>query len=862
MKSLEIRKKFFDYFKKNGHTVVESSPLIPAQDPTLLFINAGMNQFKDVFLGKEKRSYTRATTIQKCMRAGGKHNDLDQVGFTKRHLTFFEMMGNFSFGDYFKEEAINFAWTFLTKEMKLPEEKLFPTVYEKDDEAYDIWHKQIGVPESRIGRLDEKDNFWQMGDTGPCGPCSEIYYDRGEKEGCGSKDCKPGCECDRFLEIWNNVFMQYNRQEDGELIPLKQTGVDTGMGLERLCVIMQDKDSVFDIDLFQEIVMQIEQLTKLDYHEQDAEKRAAFHVLSDHVRAVCFALADGCAPSNEGRGYVLRKIVRRAALFEQKLSNQSFFPKLADSLIDSMKDIYPELATSKEYIVGVLSSEIDKFAINLVRGQNILDKFFVENKESKTISGGQAFKLYDTFGFPIELIQLIASEKDFTVDMSSFEKEMEKQRKQSGKKDSGAPTEVEIDSAIKSIFTGYDEIKNSSKIVGIVKDKKQVDKLSTGEEGWIITEETPFFVECGGQVNDEGWITLDSKKAAITNLKKFDNAIGVRIKAVTDLKVGDIVESIVNEELRLNTMKNHTATHLLQAALIEMLGKQVRQSGSVVNPDHLRFDFTYHQNLTPEQITKIEDSVNRQVCNNVAVGIDHTTQKEAVARGAMAIFGEKYNPEDVRVVDITGYSTELCGGTHVNRTGDIGAFKIIEVSALSAGNRRIFAYTGPKAIKLFQQNFNDVKKLSQEFKVKPSEVVAAVEKQQAQLKLTEAQLRKIKKQLWQSNVSEWIAQTTKIKDVPFLSLVLDGFDGSDLREIANELNKKQPGLYVIVSNQDNKSNFVATISPKHESKISLKVFATKLNSEFGLRGGGKGNTIQGGGPKIGNNFKDKISKLV
>lgn len=862
MKSLEIRQKFLEFFKNNGHAIVESSPLIPAQDPTLLFTNAGMNQFKDVFLGTEERPYSRASTIQKCMRAGGKHNDLDQVGFTKRHLTFFEMMGNFSFGDYFKEDAIKFAWKFLTEDMGLPKDKLYPTVFREDQQAFDIWNKTIGVPAENIGKLDEKDNFWQMGDTGPCGPCTEIYYDRGPAEGCQQKGCKPGCSCDRFLEIWNLVFMQFDRQTDGSFVPLKRTGVDTGMGLERLCVIMQGKDSVFEIDLFQEIITKIEQLAHIKYQEQDAAKKAAFHVLSDHVRAACFALADGCAPSNEGRGYVLRKIIRRAALFEQKLSTHSFFPQLADSLIDTMKGIYPNLDSSREYIISVLTSEIDKFATNLVRGQAMLEKCFAESKKSKVIGGDAAFKLYDTFGFPIELVELISAEKGFTVDMESFEKEMEKQRQQSGKKEQ-AHVDAKLDDSIKTTFTGYEELANSSKIIAIVShNNEQIEKLETGEIGWVVTERTPFFVECGGQVNDQGTVSLKGKKANILDLKKFGQGLGVQLKAVTDLKVGDEVESAVDVETRTNTMKNHTATHLLQAALIELLGKQVHQSGSVVNPDYLRFDFTYHQNLTPEQIKQIEARVNSKVCENIAVNIEHTTYKKATSRGVMAIFGEKYNPEEVRVIDIPGFSAELCGGTHVNRTGDIGAFKITEVSALSAGNRRIVAVTGPKAIELFQQNFNDIKALSQEFKVKMDEVVAAVSKQQACLHDLQIQVRRLKKQAWQTQISSWLTQVKTVKDVPTLSLVLEDFDGADLREIANELNQKQPGLYVLVSNQGDKSSFICQLDPKFQSQITLIDFAEKLNSKFGLRGGGKGNAIQGGGPKINKEFCEQILKLV
>jgi len=862
MKSLEIRQKFFDFFKKNSHTIVTSSSLIPAQDPTLLFTNAGMNQFKDLFLGNEKRNYTRATTIQKCIRAGGKHNDLDQVGFTKRHLTFFEMMGNFSFGDYFKEEAIKFAWGFLTEEMELPKDKLYPTVFREDDQAFDIWHKIIGVPLANIGRLDEKDNFWQMGDTGPCGPCTEIYYDRGPQESCGSKDCKPGCSCDRFLEIWNLVFMQYDRQSNGELIPLKQTGVDTGMGLERLCVVKQGKDSVFEIDLFQEIIMQIEQLTGLKYSLQDASKRSAFHVISDHVRSACFALADGCTPSNEGRGYVLRKIVRRAALFEQKLTNSSIFPQLADALIDSMQNIYPELATSREYIVSVLTSEIDKFATNLVRGQAILEKYFIDNQAHKVINGEQAFKLYDTFGFPIEIVQLIASEKGFTVDMDGFEKEMEKQRKQSNKK-ANQNEVLELDENIKTVFTGYEETSNKSKIVAILgKHNEPKNELNAGECGWVVTSKSPFFVECGGQINDQGVVKFNEKSTPILDLKKINKAIGVKIEAVTTLRIGDEVESLVDTEIRTNTMKNHTATHLLQAALIELLGKQVRQSGSVVTPDYLRFDFTYHQNLTPEQITQVETRINNKIRENIGVEVTYTTQKKALDKGVIAIFGEKYNPEEVRVVDVPGFSAELCGGTHVNRIGDIGAFKIIEVGALSAGNRRIVALTGPKAIELFQQNFNDVKKLSQEFKVKPEEVVVTIERQQALLKDAQNQLAKIKKQLWLSNVDIWLKTITDVKSVPFLSLVLNDFDGNDLREIAHELNKKQPGLYILVSNHGDKSSFICSLANQYANQISLKDLGTKLAAEFGLRGGGKDNLIQGGGPKVAKDFSNKVIKLI
>jgi len=465
MKSPEIRKKFFDFFKKHGHQQVASSSLIPAQDPTLLFANAGMNQFKDVFLGKEKRSYTRATSIQKCMRAGGKHNDLDNVGFTKRHLTFFEMMGNFSFGDYFKKEAIRYAWDFLTKEMGLPEKELHATVFETDDESYDLWMKEIGLPKKRIHRLGAKDNFWQMGDTGPCGPCTEIHLDRGPEFGC--KDCGPECDCDRYLEIWNLVFMQFDRQPDGSDKPLKQTGVDTGMGLERLCVAIQNCDSVFETDLFEKTLQKIELVTGVNYKKSDDEIKAAFHVLSDHIRASSLLISDGCAPSNEGRGYVLRKVIRRAALFSQKLSSESFFPELAHIVVKDLGDIYPDLKTNEALIVKVLASEVEKFSVNLVRGQKILADFFESNKKSKLITGSQAFKLYDTYGFPFELTNLMAQENGFSVDKDGFEKEMAQQQAQSGKKEK-ATTKKKLDEKIKTEFTGYEKLGTGAKITAFL----------------------------------------------------------------------------------------------------------------------------------------------------------------------------------------------------------------------------------------------------------------------------------------------------------------------------------------------------------------------------------------------------------
>ena len=659
MTSLEIRKKFFDFFTKHHHTQVPSSSLIPAQDPTLLFTNAGMNQFKDVFLGKETRSYTKAVSIQKCIRAGGKHNDLENVGFTNRHLTFFEMMGNFSFGDYFKKEAIIYAWDFLTKEVQLDKSKLYASVYKLDDEAYDIWHKVIGLPPERIVRLGEADNFWQMGDTGPCGPCTEIYIDRGMTYECGSKECAPGCSCDRFLEIWNLVFMQYDRQPDGVDKPLKQTGVDTGMGLERLTAVIQQKDSVFETDLFEPLIKRIEELTGITYATAQPEIQGAFRVLCDHVRSSSFAIADGATPSNEGRGYVLRKIIRRAALFAQKLHKKNIFPDLAQALIDQMSPLYPELKTQEKLIKSVLSSEVEKFSTNLVYGLQILQKYFAENTDKKVISGEQAFKLYDTYGFPLELTKVIAHERHFTLDEKGFAAFMEQQRLQSGKKQTHEI--IEIDESLTTQFTGYESHREQTKILGIVVHNQSVQSVEPGTDAYIITDKSPFFVECGGQVSDQGVIKVGTTEMPLRGLKKIANAIGAFVEVTVPLKVGESVELIVDSPTRINTMKNHTATHLLQAALIELLGKQVKQSGSVVEPDYLRFDFTYHENLTPEQITIVEEIVNKKIMENIPLIVESATLKEATNRGVIAIFGEKYNPEKVRVVEVPGFPRNCVG---------------------------------------------------------------------------------------------------------------------------------------------------------------------------------------------------------
>lgn len=863
MKSLEIRQKFFDFFIKRGHTQVPSSSLIPAQDPTLLFANAGMNQFKDVFLGKEKRSYTRAVSIQKCVRAGGKHNDLDNVGFTKRHLTFFEMMGNFSFGDYFKKDAIAFAWDFLTKEMNLPVEKLYATVYKTDDEAYDIWHKQIGIPAERIFRLGEKENFWQMGDTGPCGPCTEIHMDRGATFGCKDMgECGPACDCDRFLEIWNLVFMQFDRQPDGTDKPLKQTGVDTGMGLERLCSVVQEKDSVFETDVFAGIMKKIEEITGISYAKSDAQTKAAFNVLADHVRSSSLIIADGCAPSNDGRGYVLRKIIRRAALFAQKLQAPDIFPELALEFIKNMGAIYPELVANKDIIYDILRSEIKKFSANLVRGQHILDKYLSENKAAAIISGEQAFKLYDTYGFPIELLNVIAKEHNFTIDMLGFEKLMHQQQEQSGKKTTDELAHVELDDSITSEFTGYQELETSSHISALVHLNKSTDFVPAGDTCFVITKKSPFFIVGGGQVPDNGWIRIKNVDAPLLSVRFIGDAIAAQIQAPVDLHVGDPVVSIVNKQLRINAMKNHTGTHLLQAALIELFGKQIKQSGSLVHPDYLRFDFTYHENLSPEDIARVENLVNEKIREDIPVHIEYMTLGKAQEKGALAFFGDKYNPEQVRMVQVDDFSTELCGGTHVKRTGEIGTFKITEVTSLSAGHRRIFAVTGPGAISLFQETYNSVKTLSVDFKVKRDEVVDAVWKLKEQLKQTTQQLSHARKQFLSAQVPAWLAKVESVKGIPFLFISVDNATHEELKEVVQLLQQQKPGFYFAVGLLENRFSYLVHLASQFEKQINLKEFATWLQEKHGLKGGGSKNQLQGGGLKFDANLESSVKAWI
>lgn len=856
MKSSILRQKFFDYFKKLGHEQVASSSLIPAQDPTILFTNAGMNQFKDVLLGNEKRSYNRAVTIQKCVRAGGKHNDLDNVGFTQRHLTFFEMMGNFSFGDYFKKEAIPFAWNFLTQQVGIDAHKLSVSVHHSDDEAFAIWKDTVGVPEHKIFRLGA-DNFWQMGDVGPCGPCTEIFFDRGPQFGCGKVDCNVPCGCDRFLEVWNVVFMQFDKQPDGTDKPLKQTGIDTGMGLERLCVVTQGKESVFDIDLFQPCIAKIEELTGYTYHQASGEIKASFNVLLDHVRSTSFLIADGCAPSNEGRGYVIRKIIRRAALFAQKLTDKHIFPQLAAVFIEEMKEFYPDLALHKDRVISVLTAEIERFSENLVRGKQILQNYIESNGAHKTVSGLQAFTLYDTYGFPLEVVQLVAAEHGCLVDLAGFEEQMEQQRKKSGKKMKQTEQSLQLPEHIKTIFTGYESLHEKSKITALVCDNSLVDTVQRGETFSFIVEKCPFYVACGGQVDDLGVVTFGSVQAALTGLQKVHDAILVSCVAPVDIHLGDLVEMQVDSYARLQTMKNHTATHLLQAALQSILGKQVKQAGSVVTPDYLRFDYTYHQPMSAEHIKQVEDLVNEKIWENIAVQIDHTTLKDATNRGVIAFFGDKYNPDAVRAVLIPGFSAELCGGTHVRATGDIGSFKIVEESALAAGQRRIVAYTGAHALQLMQDNFNLVKSLEQSLKLKSDSMLDGVEKIQLKIKELQQQVKSFKAEQWKSMISVWLDQGFTVHGIYCNYIQISGF-AENLKDIVVALQAKKPGFYFIINTDNGKSLFIGSVAKEYVDRFSMREFQLWLQESVGLRSGGNATQIQGGGNIFDHTLQDQF----
>ncbi len=872
MTGSEIRKKFLKYFESKGHTIVKSSSLIPINDPTLMFANAGMNQFKDLFLGFEKRDYTRATTSQKCVRAGGKHNDLENVGKTARHHTFFEMLGNFSFGDYFKEDAINFAWEFLTEELKLDKDKLWVTIYLDDDEAFDIWHKKVGVSTDRIIRLGEKDNFWSMGDTGPCGPCSEIIYDQGEHMTC-SKECGIGkCDCDRFLEIWNLVFMQFNRDSDGNMTPLPKPSIDTGMGLERITAVVQKVNSNYETDLLMDIINDISKLTniKYGYNERD---NISLRVIADHIRAVTFLINDGVLPSNEGRGYVLRRIMRRAARHGKLLNiNEAFLYKIAMNVGEKMRDQYPEILDNLKYIQEIIKIEEERFLATVDKGLLILNEEISNLKQSgkNIITGEVAFKLYDTFGFPLDLVEDIAAEQNFSVDKKGFQNEMARQQEQSRKSWVGSG-ESGIDEIykklssdnIKTVFTGYTELKTDSKIIAIIKDGKILDLASEiGVKYDIITLDTPFYGESGGQAGDKGEILSPNFKFEVYDTKKFMNIVVHKSILKSGRAATNDNATLIVDTKRKLTAANHTATHLLQYALRKVLGEHVKQAGSMVNSERARFDFTHFKSLTFEELSTIEDLVNQAVISNIPLKIDEMPHDDAVKMGAMALFGEKYG-DIVRVVQVPGVSVELCGGTHVKATGDIGLFKIINESSIASGVRRIEALTGHKALLYIREMESDYINSLNFFKTKRGELSNKISSLSEDLKETQKRLEKLSHQQSSKTIEGDIDNATETinGDTKLICYAVNDQGQKELRMILDRVKDKvSKGVIILAGKEGEKVSFIISVTKNLTEKVKANELMTIITPLINGKGGGRVDMAQGGGSNSHN--IDKVFKVI
>jgi len=865
MNSKETRKAFLDYFISKGHETVTSSSLIPKHDPSLLFTNSGMVQFKAVFLGEEKRPYKRAVSCQKCLRAGGKHNDLENVGHTARHHTFFEMLGNFSFGDYFKRDAILFAWELLTEIYKLPQDKLWVSVYENDDEAEKLWGELTGIPGNRIVRLGAKDNFWQMGDIGPCGPCSEIIIDQGEHVGCGKAECKVGCDCDRFLEIWNLVFMQYNRDESGNLTPLPKPSIDTGMGLERLSSVLQGKLNNFDTDLFSPIISAITAQSRISYG-RSADSDIAIRVISDHIRAASFLLSDGLMPSNEGRGYVLRRIIRRASRYAKLLGiNEPVLYKFIDPAADSMGDIYPELIEEKERASKVLRFEEERFSRTLEQGMKIMDEVIAATKKAglKAIPGDEIFRLYDTFGFPVDLARDIASDNNLILDEEGFHREMEMQRERAraswvGEEEAVSSIYRELLSEIgKTEFVGYELVESGSVVKALLKEGKVIKEASEGEEVEVFLDKTPFYGESGGQAGDTGKLTADGFKALVTGTKKVIEGLHSHIIKIKDgkLKVWDKINCTVDVQKRKAVMRNHTATHLLQTSLRNIVGEHVKQAGSLVAPDRLRFDFTHFFSLSTAEIEEIEDVVNQKILENIKVETTVMDIKEAIASGAMALFGEKYG-ETVRVVKVPGFSSELCGGTHCKATGDIGPFVIISEGSVASGIRRIEALTGAAAFGHFRKQEDELRKIADTLKTdKPSE---KIEKMAAELKELEKEIERLKGRAASESSASLIEKARDINGVKVISCRVDGLEKKDLRVLADNLKEKLgSGIIVLASAKNGDAAMLSMVTKDLADRIKAGEILKKVSQLAGGRGGGKPEMAEGGTKEL-----EKLDKAL
>ncbi|MGC8927788.1 MAG: alanine--tRNA ligase [Myxococcota bacterium] len=853
MLSNEIRDMFLRYFESNGHKILPSSPLVPQNDPTLLFTNAGMVQFKDIFTGREKSSIRRATTSQKCMRAGGKHNDLENVGHTARHHTFFEMLGNFSFGDYFKRDAISFAWEFLTEVLRLDKSRLYVTIYRDDEEAFNLWQEVAHLPPERIYRMGEKDNFWAMGDTGPCGPCSEIIYDQGTDVGCGRAECSVGCDCDRFLEIWNLVFMQYERSSDGKMSLLPRPSIDTGMGLERLTAVLQGKLSNFDTDIFKEIIETASEIAHKKYLSDD-KTDTSLRVIADHSRAAAFLISDGVLPSNEGRGYVLRRIIRRAIRHGHLLGIKDiFFYKVCDAVIKKMGGHYSELLRNQELIKKATRYEEERFRETLEKGIEILNSEFenLKKKNLNTLSKEVVFRLYDTFGFPVDLTSIIAHENGFEIDVMGFEQEMEKQRERSEWKGSGERAVEHIykelkNMGVRSEFTGYVTDEDVGEVKAIIHNGRIVDSIDAEAEAELIFDRTPFYGESGGQVGDTGLIEGDNIRFDVYDTKKVEEIIIHRgLLKVGSIRRGEHLKLKIDSERRARIRAAHSATHLLHLTLRKVLGSHVKQAGSLVEPDRLRFDFSHFEQISDELLSKIEEEVNRLILSNLESRTEIRDVKEAIESGAMALFGEKYG-ERVRVVRM-GDSVELCGGTHVKSTGEIGIFYIVRESAVASGIRRIEAVCGLGALNLIEKERRILKEVCEFFKVNQENILVALKGYRDKITELEKEIIRYEDRLFSHSLNEIIK---KAVDVNGFRLILDevrSMDVADLRKKMDMIRERdREAIIFLYSKINGKLSIVMSVPKEKTDKIDASIVIKDVLKHIGGTGGGRRDMAQGG----------------